>query len=258
MQGEQSSLGSGLWTLDSCLVSIHDVAPESLANVRQIVGHLKSLGIQTVTLLVIPGCEWGASEIDALRSLRDQGCELAGHGWIHRCGPKRTWYHRLHGWCLSRNVAEHLSLDPERIAELIQNCYAWFDESGLGRPELYVPPAWAMGPITLGELRGLPFQFYEVLSGVYDARNDAFHRLPLLGYEADTTLRSVTLRCLNTLTVLVASRLDRPVRVSIHPNDLQLRMAASLKRGLARVRQTVGYAKGCGTVTDLSARSAGS
>ena len=235
--------------LDSSLVSIHDVAPESMANVLQIVDSLKSLGIQTVTLLVIPGCDWDSDEIDTLRGLRDQGCELAGHGWIHRCGPKRTWYHRLHGWCLSRNVAEHLSLDSENIAELIRNCYTWFDKSGLGRPQLYVPPAWAMGPISFAELRDLPFQFFEVLSGVYDARNDTFHRLPLVGYEADTALRNVTLRCMNKLTGLVADKLDRPIRVSIHPNDLQLRMAESLKSELARIRQAVGYARGCALAT---------
>ena len=223
------------------LVSIHDVAPESLDRVIQIVDYLRSLGIQTVTLLVIPGGDWNGQRLDALRRLHEQGCELAGHGWIHRCGPPQTLYHRLHSWCLSRNVAEHLSLNGPRIAALIRDCYAWFGNSQLPQPELYVPPAWALGPIARSALRELPFRYYEILGGVYDAHRHVFRRLPLLGYEADTTFRSGTLQCLNTFTGLMAATLDRPVRVSIHPRDLQLRLAGALRRSLGKVRYAIGY-----------------
>ena len=228
------------------LISIHDVAEGTLDKVSQILEYLTSVGIQeTITLLVIPGGSWSSQGLDVLRRFQQQGCDLAGHGWIHKCLSPRTWYHRLHSVCLSRNVAEHLALDDSAIAALIRDCFAWFGDSRLTQPELYVPPAWAMGSISRSTLRDLPFRYYETLSGVYDKQRDLFRRIPLLGYEADTAFRSGFLRCLNGFTGLTAVCLNRPVRVSIHPHDLDLRLGRNLRQTLAQVEHAIGYSELC-------------
>jgi hypothetical protein len=104
------------------LISVHDVMPETLAEVRDIVGRLERRGRGPATLLVVPGRDWTAAQVDELRRWRDRGHELAGHGWVHRAPHIRGLWHRLHSLTVSRGVAEHLSYDGRGVAELIKRC----------------------------------------------------------------------------------------------------------------------------------------
>ncbi len=109
------------------LISVHDVMPETLPEVREIVARLERRGRGPATLLVVPGRDWSPAEIDELRRWRDRGHELAGHGWEHRTPHVRGLWHRLHSLTASRQAAEHLSFDPPGILDLIRRCRAWFD-----------------------------------------------------------------------------------------------------------------------------------
>lgn len=209
-------------------VSIHDVMPATLADVSAILSRLAGQGIGPVTLLVVPGLEWTADGVAQLRRWQASGHELAGHGWRHKAPTIRGWRHRLHSLVLSRDVAEHLALDPDGIAALVRRCHAWFAANGLAAPELYVPPAWALGPIPRPALRDLPFRSYEVLSGVVDARAQRLDRLPMVGFEADTAWRSRAVRAWNAANLAYARRRGVPLRVAIHPHDFRLRLAADL------------------------------
>jgi predicted deacetylase len=215
------------------LVSVHDVMPETLEDVQSILALLTSRGVRPVTLLVVPGRDWTAAGIATLRDLQYQGCVLAGHGWTHRVKHVRGPKHRLHSRLMSRRAAEHLALDADAIAALITRCHTWFANHDLGNPELYVPPAWAMGTLNRAELAKLPFRQYEVFGGVYQAGHDKLTHLPLTGYEADTGWRALAVRAWNRAN-LRRARQDRPVRIGIHPFDLRLKLAADLKALLAR------------------------
>ena len=154
------------------LVSIHDVMPETLDKVDDILQRLAgtvTLTPGTVTLLVVPGRDWSADDIAVLRRWADAGHELAGHGWVHEVEHIRGIRHRLHSLFISRNVAEHLALDARGICRLVEDCHGWFVRKGLPAPTMYVPPAWAMGRIGTDDLEKLPFRYYETLSGIYDA-----------------------------------------------------------------------------------------
>ncbi len=216
------------------VVSIHDVMPSTLDATQSILDRLMELGVAQVTLLVVPGLPWKHDEVERLRGWRAAGHELAGHGDVHRARHVRGLRHRLHGWLLSRDVAEHLALDETGIADLVTRCHAWFREHELGAPSLYVPPAWAMGTIRRSTLATLPFRRYESLTGVYDNVENRFDRQPLVGYEADTAIRALALRALNTAN-LAAARLRGLVRVAIHPRDLELRLAGDLLATLRRL-----------------------
>ncbi len=211
------------------LVSVHDVTPAHLPRVLRILEILEEAGVPPCTLLVVPGTGWTPGSLRTLGALVDKGYPLAGHGWSHQCGSRRTLFHRLHGLLISRDQAEHLSRTREELLALVQGCHDWFGRQGLPEPDLYVPPAWAMGRLTRQDLRDLPFPRYEVLRGLLDARSGRLRWLPLAGFEADTRFRQVSLRLFNGLNARLAGRTGRPLRVSLHPPDLDYLLAAELE-----------------------------
>ncbi|GAA5134100.1 polysaccharide deacetylase family protein [Alloalcanivorax gelatiniphagus] len=225
----------------SGLVSIHDVMPETREPVAALLDHLAAVPPDQVTLLVVPGKDWSDQDLDWLRDLAARGYPLAGHGWRHRCDPPRSLHHRLHSAFISRDVAEHLSLDGAGIAMLIRDCHRWFVEHGLTPSPLYVPPAWALGAIDRHALAALPFRYFETLGGVYDARERRFHRLPLVGFEADNLWRAASLALFNQWNLGMARALGRPVRVSIHPRDLSLKLGGQVLPQVRRLDRTQGY-----------------
>jgi len=224
------------------LISIHDVMPETRQRVSEILEQLSALPPGAVTLLVVPGKDWQADDLDWLRDLSEQGYPLAGHGWRHRCDPPRSLHHRLHSAFISRDAAEHLSLDEEGIVTLIRDCHRWFVERGLTPGPLYVPPAWALGAVDKSRLSALPFRYYETLGGLYDARKKWFQPMPLLGFEADTAFRAWSLNLFNRINFVTALTTGRPLRVSIHPQDLQLRLGEQVLPWVRRLERPLVYA----------------
>ncbi len=225
------------------IVSIHDVAPHTLPQTLELIALLESQGSRRATLLVVPGADWSQADLAVLRRLEDEGHELAAHGWHHRCEGITSWTHRLHSLVLSRDLAEHLSLDAPQIAALVTASHWWFPQVGLRPPELYVPPAWAMGPLRRETLRAMPFAMYESLTGVYHAETGRHRRLPLVGFEANTRWRRLTLRAINALNTTLARAWNRPLRIAVHPFDLTYHLADDLRTLLHRPLHFMRYAE---------------
>ena len=227
--------------MSNSLVSIHDVMPSTLQSVGELLELCQQSGIEKTTLLVVPGKHWLQADLHQLRQWVDEGIEIAGHGWTHHCGSIKTVFHRVHSRLLSRNVAEHLSRSSSEIESLIHRCHDWFQQQGLPRPKLYVPPAWALGSLRKSSLSSLPFNLIETLSGLIDVRSQKRIRLPLFGFEADTLFRQWSLRSFNASARILASCTATPARIAIHPFDHQLRLAEHLKRVLEMPYQSVSY-----------------
>jgi len=211
------------------LVSIHDVMPENMDGVMEIIKIMNGLGLPPALLLVTCGREWRTEYLERLRGLARKGHALAGHGWTHKAPSLGGFGHRLHALFLSRDCAEHLALTPEEAVRTMRRCHGWFEELELPRPAMYVPPAWGMGRVSRQQLRELGYRWYETLTGIYDARTDTFRRLPLTGFEADTATRKLTLTVLNRANIALGRITDRPVRLAIHPADLRLGLSKQLK-----------------------------
>lgn len=215
------------------LVSIHDLMPETFDRVKNLLAEMPREARHHLVLLVVPGRNWTPEQIDRLREWQSGGLILAAHGWDHQAKSIKGWYHRCHSRLVSRNVAEHLSLSPEEISALLQRSFDWFGQHDLKSPDLYVPPAWAMGRIDKTLLRASPFRYFETTWGMYDSHHDQFKWLPLLGFEADTGFRKYSLRGWNFCNRLIARK--RPVRVSLHPFDLEYQLARDARFFLSQV-----------------------
>lgn len=226
------------------VISIHDVMPETMAHTFELLklcAHLQPLHIY---LLVVPGLNWQPRHIEQLKELEAQGYQLAGHGWRHQCREIKTIKHRLHSLFISRNAAEHLSLTTEQLHQLIYRNYNWFIESGFKAPELYVPPAWAMGNLPEAALKNLPFKYYETTSGIYHVPSMSFKRLPLAGFEADNIWRKAALKFWNQINRAAASNTS-PLRIAIHPYDLDLKLSTQLESLVSQVTETPSLAHIC-------------
>ena len=207
--------------------------PETFDRVSALLADMPREARHHLVLLVVPGRDWTREHIDRLREWQNGGLILAAHGWDHQAKSIKGWYHRCHSRLVSRNVAEHLSLSPGEISTLLQRSFEWFGQQDLKSPDLYVPPAWAMGRVDKTLLRDSPFRYFETARGMYDSHNNQFKWLPLLGFEADTTFRKWSLRGWNLGNRLVGRK--RPVRVSLHPFDLEYRLARDVRFILGQV-----------------------
>jgi predicted deacetylase len=222
------------------LVSLHDVMPKTLENVERIMQELERHELLPVTLLVVPDAGWTGESLQKLNEFVAAGAEVAGHGWRHVVENVSGVRHKLHSLLISRDVAEHLALSRPDIESLVRRCHNWFKEHDLPAPELYVPPAWAMGSLRRADLDRLPFRQYETLGGVYDVRSRQFRRLPMTGFEADTAFRATTCRAWNRLNLSWAGT-SNPVRVAIHPQDRELRLAEDLRILLQQRGRALSY-----------------
>lgn len=223
------------------LVSIHDVMPHTMERVERILDWLAERSVPPVTLLVVPGRPWQSEQIERLRELAAAGYELAAHGWHHETKPCHL-YHRLHAALISRNVAEHLDLNATGILELMRRSRNWFGENNLPLPDFYVPPAWALGPISKADLARVPYRLIETTRGLLHlAEGTHFQKLPLTGYEADTAFREFFLRRWNAAQARSAARRNLPLRISIHPDDLDLRVADQMEEQILAVESFKPY-----------------
>jgi len=223
------------------LISVHDVMPETLSRVEQVVERLREHGHRAVTLLVVPGRDWRRADLETLARWQREGLELAAHGWHHRARTIRRPFHLLHAAVMSRRAAEHLSLGSDAIAALMRRAAEWFSDNGLDPPDSYVPPAWALGRIDRRALRDLPYRQIEVTRGMIDVETGRLWPLPLVGFEADTALRERILRLWNGLQHRRARRRGVPLRIGIHPHDPDLRLGRELWSLLAEGWQSLGY-----------------
>lgn len=216
------------------LVSVHDVMPETLEEVADVLVRLRAIGLPPVPLLVVPGRHWAERDMRQIRDWAEAGHELIAHGWVHRARHVRGFHHRLHALILSRDAAEHLALSTAEIMTLMQRSAAWFKAHELPRPSRYVPPAWALGRLPRRSLHQLPYRTIEITRGLLNTHTGRVQLLPLVGFDADTVWREHALRHWNRQQERLALRSGRPLRVCLHPRDFRLRLAGELDALLRR------------------------
>lgn len=101
------------------VVSIHDVAPASLDDVRWLLSRLDELGVRPRVLKVIPAPDGqeldpGSEVVALLRAEQEAGGEIVAHGYTHRtAGPFRgSYWDTTRARLFAPDDAEFLSIDP--------------------------------------------------------------------------------------------------------------------------------------------------
>lgn len=219
------------------LISIHDVMPHNLSKIDYCLSQLKRNHIEHCYLLVVPGLMWDECSITKLRYYVAQGHTLVAHGWIHKTLNICTTLHRFHSLLISKDVAEHLCWSKFEAISNMRRSRSWFAENRLPVPDLYVPPAWALGRLGMEDLVQTGFRYVETTTGVFDLCTQKRYLLPLVGYEGFSVFSLIALRvsnaCNRGLNNLFRAR---ALRVATHPDDFDLGLSKSLHKILTRVK----------------------
>ena len=218
-------------------ISIHDVSPENISIIENIVNILNlKYNIKKLSLLIIPGLDWNKNQIDKLKYWQTQGIQIAAHGWTHVSQKKKSFFHIIHSFLISKDCAEHLSKKRSEIVYLINKSYNWFIKNNFESPILYVPPAWALGKLNRKDIVFLPFKIIECTTGMLHKGEYRF--LPLIGFEAKTRIRAHLLKFFNGINFILG-RLVGIVRITVHPNDFNLLLSDDANMYLKTANNTV-------------------
>ena len=218
-------------------ISIHDVGPESLNQVENIISRLSSkFDMNKLSILVIPGLNWEKKHINKIKSWQNNGIKIAAHGWLHKSKKIKTIYHKFHSIIISAKCAEHLSINRQDINNIVSNSYNWFIENDFQSPYLYVPPAWALGKIKRTDLNKLNFTHFECTTGFI--HNNKYHFLPLIGFEEKFLWKSLLRRFFNSFNFMLAS-FTGVVRIAIHPNDFNLYLKKDIEKYLNKCDEAI-------------------
>jgi predicted deacetylase len=233
-------------------VALHDIEPATFERAALIRDWLDDLGVDRVTLLVIP-----ARDMHPLSDRRpevgtwlgeraERGDAVAQHGFCHLSSRAAHFpRHPLAG--MGREAPEFIGLDSTATVRALDAGRRVLKLAGI-EPSGFVAPAYAYTPALRETLR-TRFRWWAGTWALHSTRAGAHRCLsgPPIGLAAAAPLT----RLISPSLLRVASRLAGPVlRVDVHPLDL-----ASASHMLARedVIRRARRARACATYDDLVA-----
>lgn len=232
------------------IVSIHDVAPPFLDQVRALRDRLRAWGVDAATLLAVPdhhgrapleGCPRTAAW---LRARADHGDEIALHGVVHRQdAPAARRRDRLRAALLTAGEGEMLgdgAAAPARLAW----ARARLEELIERRVTGFVAPAWLEPAGLAATLTTLGFAWHETALAVERLASPRGPRrrvrAPVIGFATRSRWRErAAVAWAAALTAPVdqlARRRVAPARVALHPGDLgSAAVMAAAERAIRRL-----------------------
>lgn len=216
-------------------ISIHDVAPATWPQCRQLIATLREVADLPLGLLLVP--RWhgerldaGAGFIAALQALLDdgRGHEVLLHGLYHvddAHAPTGL------GACLQRRVltrgeGEFAALGAAAAMARVRAGVADLHGCGLRDVQVagFVPPAWLMSrsarTALLAEGSRLGLRYASLFSGLLDLQQGHMLRAPALVYSARWPITDVLTRA--AVGSVAAMMAGAPLlRLGLHPADVQ-------------------------------------
>jgi hypothetical protein len=204
------------------LVSIHDVAPATLAESRFWLDALDDRCIPA-TVLVVPG-PWrrptlvqDEGTVTWLRSATARGHEVALHGWDHGRCPSAGPLRRGAGTVIARGADEFIGLDrPQACARLAAGARV-LEEAGL-TPSGFTPPGWLASRGTVVAAGELGLRYLASQRAVLDLRRARRHPIVALSNRPGGAGEAVGAQALARVAPLLARRAG--VRIALHPDDV--------------------------------------
>jgi predicted deacetylase len=237
-------------------VELHDVTPAHETEVRAMHEVLADLGIDRVTLLVVPafrdeaGGSWDLRDhpsfAEWLRRRQGEGSDIVQHGLTHRAveAPPGLQGRLVHEW-FARGCEEFAWLSHDEARERLRAGRWILDACGL-RADGFVAPAWLQSDGTRLALDELCFRWTASFGHVRPLFGDRTPvPSPALTFAAPNPLADYGKRLMMRGTEALA--LPAPLlRVALHPEDLHgarpFDHVRSRLRLLLRYRRPVTYA----------------
>jgi hypothetical protein len=233
-------------------VALHDIEPATFERAALIRDWLDDLGVDRVTLLVIP-----ARDMHPLSDRRpevatwllervDRGDAIAQHGFHHVQARQPRWPPHPRS-AVARESPEFVGLSPLQTARALDAGRRILKLAGL-EPRGFVAPAYAYTPQLRESLR-TRFQWWAGAWGLHPTRAGASRHLcgPPVALAAAGPLR----RALSPSLLRLAGRFaGRTLRIDLHPLDLA---SASHMLALEGVIRRARPDRTCVTYDDLAA-----
>jgi predicted deacetylase len=152
------------------VVSIHDVAPETFDEVRDLARELDRLAVRPRVFKVIPKNLLESRElVHFLRQEQDAGSEIVQHGYSHRRhgrlrGP---WTKQLRSRLFAPDDAELLTLTGQQLETLLREGRAILSTAGLVVTG-FCAPGWIEPPRLRTGLQHLGFRYDVGMTSVVD------------------------------------------------------------------------------------------
>ncbi len=205
------------------VVSVHDVAPSVIADVRWLLARLSDLGALPRVLKVIPA-EPGSDSlamhpdlVELLQAEAGEGTEMVLHGWAHRAsGPLRgPLTGRMRARLAAGDAAEFLALPPAAASARVAAGRAALRAIGLETTG-FCAPAWLSTPELPGILAAHGFRYLVRFSGLLDLQTGSFRPVPATGYMGAGPVQERLVDVERAL-VMGTRRAFPVVRVFLHP-----------------------------------------
>lgn len=171
------------------VVSIHDVAPTFMEDVRYLLAALDAIEVRPRVLKVIPYFEQ-RDDIRAdtafgrlLAAEAAAGSEIVVHGYTHRAAgpPRGPWAAQLRARLFAGTAAEFLSLDDAAMRARLAAGRAALQDLGL-EARGFCAPAWLAPPRLPLLLKECGFHHYVQMLSLLDLATGHRHWTPWLGY----------------------------------------------------------------------------
>ena len=228
-------------TQHQALISLHDVTPAHEAKVFRAIAHLRSLGVDALSLLVVPDfhhrahLSHHAAFCDKLQAAMLPRDELFLHGFWHLAEQQPVDAgSRLLAAALTAGEGEFHAL---RHAEALERMEDGLDviERALGvRPQGFVAPAWLQNAEVRRAAKDLGLRYCEDHLRVYDLASGRRVLAPALSLASRSLARRVGSLAAAELTARALQPMP-VVRLAVHPNDYDYpRLVAAIGRVVRR------------------------
>jgi uncharacterized protein len=225
-------------------VSIHDVAPQTWPQCRQLLAAIADVADIPVTLLVVPRYhrlplrETADYEQELERRLA-HGDELALHGYLHldEGPPPRTPTERFLRQVYTKREGEFAALDAFEARRRIAQGMKWFAERQWPVAG-FVAPAWLLGHGAWQALRDFPFLYTTTLRCFHLLPQRLTLSSPSLVYAARNAAGRLMSRCRNAWLMYWLQEAPL-IRLGLHPADAAYpELLDDSRRLLERLLQT--------------------
>lgn len=207
------------------LISLHDVTPAHEAKVLRSIAHLRSLGVDALSLLVVPDYHHRAhlahhaAFCDRLMAQLSERDELLLHGFWHlgEQAPQDAGG-RLLARALTAGEGEFQALDYAQAFERIEDGLQVIEQSLGVRPAGFVAPAWLQNAEVRLAAKDLGLRYCEDHVYVHDLVRHHQILAPALSLAS----RSLPRRVGSLAAAALGARAFAPmatVRLAVHPND---------------------------------------